>query len=290
MKLKSFKNLFFFFLLAIIFSGCATIGPDLPQDETVSYQEKIFSHDQFDAVLARSVDNQGKVDYRLLKENHQDLDAYLHQVAAVSPDSHPELFLTQDHKLAYWINAYNAYVIKAVLVHFPIKSVLDIEPPALLFFLPDTAGFFLFQRFEFGGKTTNLYYLENKVIRKRFQDPRIHFAVNCASISCPHLPQKAFTGHRLDDQLQAETLKFLSQDRNVRIDHENETIWLSSIFNWYESDFKDPSGQNQQNDGSPLISYILNHSPPDKADELKEVADKYSIEFIPYDWLLNNRD
>jgi len=287
MKLKPFK---IFFLSVIIFSGCATIRPDLPQDEAALHQEKIFSHDQFDAVLARSVDNQGRIDYSFLKEKHLDLDAYLHQVAAFSPDSHPELFPTQDHKLAYWINAYNAYVIKAVLVHFPIKSVLDIEPPTLLFFLPDTTGFFFFQRFEFGGKTTNLYYLENKVIRKRFQDTRTHFAVNCASISCPYLPNKAFTGDLLDDQLQDETLKFLSQDRNVRIEHENKTIWLSSIFKWYESDFKDPSEQNQQKEGLPLISYILNHSPPDKADELKKVAGQYAIEFVPYDWMLNDRD
>ncbi len=209
-------------------------------------------------------------------------------MAAYSPDSHPAMFPTQNHKLAYWLNAYNAYVIKAVLVHYPIKSVLDVRPPALLFFLPDTFGFFIFQRFEFGGETTNLYYLGNDVVRERFQDPRVHFALNCASISCPHLPRYAFTGDRLDDQLNAETLEFLTDDRNVRIDHENKTIWLSSIFKWYASDFEDPSGQAQKSEDSPLVGYLLNHLPPGKAEDLKAVADQYAIKFIPYDWGLND--
>lgn len=277
------------FVVGTIFSGCATIQPELPFDEVDLIEETVFSHNQFDAVLARAVDNQGRVNYKLLKENAKDLDTYLHRVSAYSPDSHPEMFPTENHKLAYWINAYNAYVIKAVLVHFPIQSVLDVKPPALLFFMPDITGFFVFQRFQFGGKTTNLYYLENKVIRERFQDPRIHFALNCASISCPHLPNKAFTGERLDHQLETLTLKFLAEDRNVRIDHKNKTIWLSSIFKWYESDFFVPLKQKQPEEGSPLVNYLLNHLPPGKADNLKKVADHYAIRFFPYDWGLNDQ-
>lgn len=286
---KLFKHLIVLFVLGTILNGCAVIRPDLTLDEAPATKDAVFSHDRFDAMLARAVDNQGRVDYTLLRENAADLDAYLLRVAAYSPDSHPAMFPTQNHKLAYWLNAYNAYVIKAVLVHYPIKSVLDVNPPALLFFLPDTFGFFIFQRFEFGGETTNLYYLGNDVVRERFQDPRVHFALNCASISCPHLPRYAFTGDRLDDQLNAETLEFLTDDRNVRIDHENKTIWLSSIFKWYASDFEDPAGQAQKSKDSPLVAYLLNHLPPGKADDLKAVANQYAIKFIPYDWGLNDR-
>ena len=283
------KHLTVLFIVGTFLSGCAVIQPDLRLDEVTAPEETVFSHDRFDAVLTRAVDNRGRVDYSLLKKGATDLDAYLLRVAAYSPDSHPAMFPTPNHKLAYWINAYNAYVIKAVLVHYPIKTVLDVRPPGLLFFLPDTFGFFIFQRFQFGGKTTNLYYLSNSVVRKRFKDPRVHFALNCASLSCPHLPQHAFTGDRLDHQLNAETLEFLADDRNVRIDHENKTIWLSSIFKWYEPDFADWSGQVQKEDGSPLVRYLLNHLPLGKADDLKKTAGHYAIRFIPYDWGLNDR-
>lgn len=285
---KLYKNLMVLFFLGTLFTGCATIQPDAPV-EPVDLTGPVFSHEQFDTVLMRSVDNHGRVNYALLKENATDLDAYLHLVASYSPDSHPDLFPTTNHQLAYWINAYNAYAIKAVLVNYPISSVLDVKTPFWAFFLTDKAGFFIFQRFMFGGKTTNLYYLENGVIRKRFNDPRIHFAVNCASIGCPQLPNQAFKGEQLDEQLIKETRKFVAEDRNVRIDHENKTILLSSIFKWYESDFSEKGIHTSSGDLPPLIAYILNYLASEKATALKAVAQEYTIRFIPYDWGLNDQ-
>jgi hypothetical protein len=178
-----------------------------------------FSHEDFDRVLYRFVDDQGRVDYAALKRDARDLERYYLFLSAYSPDSHPALFPTESSKLAYWLNAYNAAVIKTVLTYYPLSSVGDIKPPLLLFFLPQQSGFFLFQRATFGGSTTSLYFLEHWVIRRRFADPRVHFALNCASRGCPRLPRQAFTAEHLDEQLDHETRKFLAEERNFTINH-----------------------------------------------------------------------
>lgn len=248
-----------------------------------------FSHDAFDHVLERFVNERGMVDYSTLSGNADDLDSYYRKIATYSPDSHPELFPGPNHRLAYWINAYNAVAIKAVLNRYPIDSVLDVRTPALLFFLSDKAGFFFLQRFSFGGKSSSLYVLENKVIRKRFHEPRVHFALNCASMSCPRLPQSAFAGDMLERQLEKETRRFLSEARNFNVDNDTGTIHLSSIFKWYRKDFINWYKQHYPDREANLLSYIQLYLPPEKADVLKDVAGRYAIKYIPYDWRLNDQ-
>jgi len=101
-----------------------------------------FSHQDFDRVLQHFVDDRGRVDYAALKNDARDLERYYLLLSTYSPDSHPALFPTEHGKLAYWLNAYNAAVIKTVLAHYPMASVEDIKPPFLFFFLPSKSGFF----------------------------------------------------------------------------------------------------------------------------------------------------
>ncbi len=217
------------------------------------------------------------------------MEEYYRLIATYSPDSHPDLFPNKEHKLAYWINAYNAAVIKTVLSYYPITSVLDVKQPAVFFFLSDKSGFFVFQRLMFGGKATSLYYLENGVIRKRFGDPRIHFALNCAALGCPRLPRQSFSGEALDHQLENETRLFLAEERNFKIDHHEKTIYLSSIFQWYEEDFL--SWYHNRFPGHPasLIKYIALYLTPEKTAELNKYGDDYPVRFVPYDWQLNDQ-
>jgi len=275
-------------LVGGVITGCTTIQPNMSEGPPLVVKP-IFSHGDFNRVLQRFVDDRGMVDYRSLQDDPTDLDTYYRLMASFSPDSHPEHFPGKDHQLAYWINAYNAAAIKTVLTHYPITSVLDVRTPALLFFLSDKAGFFFFQRLTFGGQTTSLYYLENQVIRKRFNDPRIHFALNCAAIGCPRLPRQAFSGDALDRQLDDETRLFLSEERNFRIDHDGKTVYLSSIFRWYANDFTD--WYRQQFPGAPsgLLEYVALYLPPDQSATLQNVASDYDIRFIAYDWGLNDR-
>ena len=99
------------------------------------------------------------------------------------------------------------------------------------------AGFFFLQRVEVGGRRLSLYTLENRIVRARFDEPRIHFALNCASVGCPSLPPEAFVPERLEQQLARETARFLSEERNVAVDLDARIVRLSSIFDWYDVDF-----------------------------------------------------
>ena len=233
-----------FIIIPLILVGCTPIEP--PTTQTVTEGKKtVFPHDSFNLVLQRFVNESGKVDYSALKKDPQGLDLYYQLVAAYSPDNHPDMFPTDNHKLAYWINAYNAAAIKTVITYYPIHSVLEVKPPALFFFLPDKSGFFIFQNPIIGGRKISLYRLENSIIRKRFPDARVHFALNCASLGCPRMPRQAFSGKNLDEQLDMETRKFMAEERNFKIDYENKTIFLSEIFKWYESDFLSWYKQNK---------------------------------------------
>jgi hypothetical protein len=274
-------------LLGFFVFGCTTIQPVIKDKPLVD--PNIFSNARFDRVLQQYVNERGLVDYSALREDLEDLEGYYYLITAYSPDSHPDLFPSENHKLAYWINAYNAAAIKTVMTYYPIKSVLDVKQPGIFFFLSDKSGFFFFQRLTFGGKSTSLYYLENQVIRKRFGDPRIHFAVNCASIGCPRLPRQSFSGESLDQQLDEETRFFLTEERNFKIDHYEKVIYISSIFKWYEKDFTTWYTAKFPERESSLLSYIELYLTPEKIEELKKIGNSYPLRYVPYDWRLNDQ-
>jgi len=278
----------FTLLPLLAFAGCTAIKPLTVPERMWAGTPQTFSHEDFDRVLHRFVNDQGRVDYTALKHDPRDLERYYLLLSTYSPDSHPDLFPTENSKLAYWLNAYNAAVIKTVLTYYPISGVGNIRPPLLLFFFPRKSGFFLFQRVTFGGKTTSLYFLEHRVIRKRFADPRVHFALNCASVGCPRLPRQAFTAEHLDEQLDYEARKFLAEGRNFVIDHEKKTVSLSAIFDWYESDFLTWLQHTFPDRKATLLDYVARYASAKKAEELQRAA-SYDVRFIPYDWRLNDQ-
>ncbi len=273
--------------LLLILSGCTTISPTL-QPSDISPPD-VFSHARFDRALQQSVNDRGRVDYQALKALPDDLEAYYLLISQYSPDSNSELFPTEHHRLAYWINAYNAAAIKIVLDNYPISSVEDVIPPLPLFFLPDKTGFFIFQKPVFGNVSTSLYYLENSVIRERFAEPRVHFALNCASRGCPELPNHAFTGEQLDIQLEQEARKFFAEPRNFRIDQETKTVYMSSIMDWYEEDFINWYQYRYPRRNASLINYVSLYLPAQQVSLLQENITGYQVEFIPYDWRLNDQ-
>jgi hypothetical protein len=248
----------------------------------------MFSYADYARLLDTRVNEQGLVDYTGLKRNPEELDRFYDLIAAYSPDSHPELFPAERDRFAYWINAYNATVLKGVITYYPISSVGDVKPPAVLFFFPEKSGFFFFQRFTYGTVETNLYYLENKVIRVRFQDPRFHFALNCASSSCPELPREPFLPERLDHQLDKEARTFINDARNVRFDPDRNILYLSSIFKWYEEDFTGWLRANRSMAEPTLTDYVLLYLAEPTRAELASLNGPPALEFLPYDWGLND--
>ncbi len=278
-------------LAAATFLGaCTAIQP--PRVTPTSLDATpIVAHADLDDVQNRFVDVRGRVDYHALQRDPARLDRYYFWITQESPDTNPERFPTRDDELAYWINAYNASVLYTVNQYYPVASVTDIGSVFPLSVINDKIGFFFLQQVDVGGETTNLYDLENSTIRPRYPDPRIHFALNCASIGCPRLPQEAFTGPRLQEQLDREAYAFFAEDRNLRFDHDTKTVWVSSILDWYESDFTDWLATSHPSEPATLLTYVSLYAPKvHEAAILRAKQEGYEVDFIEYDWGLNDQN
>lgn len=270
--------------LAVGSAACATVRPQaLSGGQIVVYGP--FSHADFEPVLRHFVDDHGQVDYAALRAAPAALNRYYYQVGRYSPDNHPEFFPTQADRLAYWINAYNAAVLAAVLAHESIDSVLDVGPPFPLSFLPRQSGFFAFQRVVLGESASSLCSLEKR-IRRRFEDPRVHFALSRATRGGPPLQRRPFLARRLDQQLDGAARTFVAGPGNVRIDHTERVVYLSSIFDWYRGDFLGWYAQRHPGPEPSLVRYLELYAADEQVEALRRAA-TYEVRFIPYDWDLN---
>ena len=258
----------------------AAVPADFPPDR--------FAHVTFEQLLHSYVDGAGNVDYARWHQNEADrysLDSYLAAVTSYSPESTPKRFKKQSDELAYWLYAYNAYVIKSILDRWPLNSVTDVKAPLEVV---KGLGFFYQLRFVFGGKAYSLYAVENDIIRARYRDARIHFVLNCASESCPVLRPELPEGDQLEAFLQQAAVDFVNDDRNVRIDQENKVIVLSTIFKWFKKDFINDLRRRGLPSDRGLIDYIASIAPATIGAELRR-ADDYEIVFADYDWKLNQQ-
>ena len=254
-------------LLSIV---CAIVAGPM----TTSTHAAGFSYDDWNEVLKSYVDDNGFVDYAGLRENRQALDRFVEKIETTGPQSDPDLFPTREDKLAYYINAYNAQVFKGVLGLSPkAKTVWGFTKTGL--------GFFVQMKIVVDGQKTSLKALEDDIIREGFKDPRIHAALNCASVGCPKLPGKAFEPEALGEQLDAEMTKFVSEARNCTIDSVAGTVTLSKIFDWFRGDFEE---YEDRHDGGNLIDYINRYRPTDA-----QVPEGLEVEFFPYDKTLNRQ-
>jgi Protein of unknown function, DUF547 len=220
----------------------------------------------FDRILKTYVLDNGTVKYAALKAGLDPLTRFVQQIAAVSPASHASLFPTRAHKLAYWLNSYNALVLWAMAKEYPEKK-------DRLKSLIGRYQFFMRLKFKAGGRDLSLNDIETIEIRKRFQEPRIHFALVCASRGCPWLSRDAFTAQHLEEQLEARARLFLNQARNVRVNSPQREIGLSQIFQWYQQDFE------------AVLAFISKYRAVD-GPELRK--GKWKIRYIEYDWGIND--
>ena len=258
-------------LLALALGGCrAAYRSDAPvpsEDPAPAWQ----------ALLARSLDASGRVDYEMLRRDRAALDAY---VAWLADDSScPEGPLARN---AYWINAYNALVLFAVL-----EDELDIGPGAprsvmgVRGWLPvDGAGFFLEHVFRAGGGWYSLWDIEHVALRGRMLDYRIHAAISCASASCPSLSPRLYTASNLEDQLNRQMRRWVRDpERGVRV--EDGQVILPALFDWYRRDFELWSG------GDDLCAVAAVYAGADVRPALREASlAGCDPVFAAYDWSL----
>lgn len=240
-----------------------------------------FDYSWWNESLGRWVRDDG-VDYDAVRKDEAELRRFIATLGTVGPRVTPERFTTEPERLAYYINAYNALVLFAVLDNWPIDTVHDVRG-----WLDPRAGFGFFYglRFPLDGGETNLYDLENEVIRG-FLDARIHAAINCASKSCPALMPYAFEPSRLEEQLDEVTQAFCSSPPHVRVDLEAQEIQLSAIFDWYKPDFEEHA--RRLGATATILDFIMAFATPDVAAEVERARSAgFEVVFQPYDWALN---
>ena len=224
----------------------------------------------YQTVLDRFVLDDGKVRYGALKRDMGALEEFVTQMAAVGPHSHPGLFPSREERLAYWINAYNALVLHAFAAEYPEKK-------DRLAGLVGRGLFFYKRKFTVGGEKRTLADIENETIRKEFGEPRIHFAIVCASASCPRLSRTAYTAANLEAQLESEAERFLNERRNAGIDRERRTVTLSKIFDWFAEDFGKNDGQ--------VLRYVGRYNRQVRA---AVENGSWRIRYFEYDWSPND--
>jgi hypothetical protein len=229
-----------------------------------------FPHEIFARVLQEHVSN-GLVRYPSLNKKRSDLDLYVAYINKYSPDTSPALFATNEDKLAYYLNAYNALVLFNVLEHPGLTDLSDAK-----------FDFFYRTTFFVGGESYNLYELENDVVRVRFPDPRIHFALNCASLGCPKLPSEPFLPNKLEAQLERETKLFLADPKNVSV--KDGVASISQIFEFYPEDFTNAmrADGSTGSDSELLIGFLNKYRSKEEQLPLST-----QIVYTPYDWSLN---
>jgi hypothetical protein len=230
-----------------------------------------FDHSVFDELLKKHV-VKGMVGYDGFAESGSFTD-YLDGLASADVSK-----LADKERLAFWINAYNAYTIALINKHEERASIRNINQTAGLI---RAKGPWKEPIVKAGGKTYSLDEVENEIIRKQWREPRIHFALVCAAMSCPPLRSEAYTGAKLDAQLESQGRLFvLDAARGSRVDVPNATVYLSKIFDWYKEDF----GGSEDAIGR----YVAQYHPASPAKQLL-MGGQFKVTYFEYDWTLNSR-
>ncbi|MFQ5484920.1 MAG: DUF547 domain-containing protein [Desulfobacterales bacterium] len=252
------KKSYLISLLLLFYLSFGPIGLALSSRSNTPVDNSIWA-----SLLEKYVKN-GVVNYQGFKTDEESLNRYLKVLEKIDPD-----MLSPNEQFAFYVNAYNAWTIKLILSGYPgIKSIKDLGS----FFKTPWKK----KICRIGGAIITLDDIEHKILRARFKDPRVHFAVNCASKSCPPLLSEPYRGNDLDTQLDNSTRSFINNPLQNRI--ESGTLYVSRIFKWFPNDFN--------ND---VFGFLLKYADGDFKKELIAKKGKLKIKYLKYDWSLNNK-
>jgi hypothetical protein len=232
----------------------------------------------YNVVLRSVVDGQGLVDYAALQRDPAQLDRYIKALGALAPErfaSWPEA-----EQIALLINAYNAFTLRAIIDNDPIRpSIRDIP------------GVWKFRRHQLMGRGLTLDAIEHEILRREYNEPRIHAALVCAAISCPPLRQEAFTGAALERQLEDQTTRWLASPVGLAIDRAAGTVRISQIFQWFAEDWPRADPQAEPVPGhakqSAVLRFIARYRPAAERDLI--LGGDYRFAYLPYNWDLNRQ-
>ena len=228
-------------------------------------------HGSWDKLLQAHV-SEGEVNYAAIRKHPAELNDYIKTLGNTDPAN-----MTQTDQLAFWINAYNAFTVKLIIDNMPLKSIRDIKSP------------WKQKNWHVGDRVLSLNQIEHEILRKDFKEPRIHFAIVCASIGCPDLQNRAFLGTTIKAQLTNATREFMASPKHIRTEYRTRSfgrkdpvLHISQIFKWFPGDFTD-SGQLS------IPEFIARYAPAKTAQFISEADKRLRLDHLHYDWNLNKK-
>jgi len=250
------NNRYLLFLSALLFSFITALV------ETGS-SSQVVDNTIYAELLEKYVKD-GVVDYEGFKNIEAKLEQYLKVLEKIDTKT-----LSRNEQFAFYVNAYNAWTIKLILGGYPgIKSIKDLGS---LFKSPWKKKIC-----RIDGEIITLDDIEHNILRPRFKDPRVHFAINCAAKSCPPVRSEPYRGGELDQQLDEMTRAFINDLKNNRL--EDHTLYVSSIFKWFKEDFK-----------KDIIGFFLKYAKGDLKKQLEANKEKIRVKYLDYNWSLNGK-
>ncbi len=238
-------------------------------DSVTNQKSAQFSHHVWQAVLVESVDGQGHVDFNTLRARPRQLNQYLDQLAAVSPESHPDRFKSNNERLAYWINAYNALSLRTVLDYYPINSLEEI-PGGLPAFRNQA-------RYRLGGKMVSLHALEQKVVKRFYWKAPTFFALTDLGKTSPPLWNQAYQGESLDEHLALRIKAFIDNSQNVTVRSYCTPVLLSPVFHQFQRPFVRYTREELQIVSGNILDFIRPYSKPIIRGYLSKECDREII-------------
>ncbi|MEQ9618018.1 MAG: DUF547 domain-containing protein [Deltaproteobacteria bacterium] len=251
------------------------------------------SYSSYNALLNKYVKD-AKVDYGGFLASRNEFELFLQSLGDVKQSEYEEW--SHKEKLAYWINAYNAFTIKAIIDHYPITRSFSF----IGLFVPSNSilqikGVWDKLEFRAVGRELTLGDIEHEILRKEFNEPRIHTAINCASIGCPDLRSEAYTADRLDEQLTDASINFVNNpEKGFYIDPKKRKVKYSKIFHWFGEDFIQNYGDGYEFEGrdeeeNAVLNFALVYL---QSEDSKEYVrkNKFKIGHLDYDWHLNEQE
>ena len=271
MKIVSALSLSIILGLSALFADDSMKNTQVPTAPQSVNKSVGLDNSLYDSVLEKYVDEEGMVDYAGLQSAPEKLDQYLTLLNQTDPAS-----LNQDDRLAFWLNVYNAYTLKLIINNYPISGIRQAANGP---FIPKLNTPWEVDLVNVNGKVMDLDHVEHKIIRKEFDDARVHFALVCAALSCPKLRRESYRGDILDQQLQDQGIDFLNSPNKNRIEKEGRQIRISKIFKWFKGDF--------EKEGQSLQQFLADFYEGEIATALSQ--NKLKVKYTKYDWALNDQ-
>ena len=255
-------------ILALIAAALIVWSADF---SSAFFMETDTDNRAFTETLQKNVHN-GHVNYKALCKDPA-LSTYVAQLSKTAPDG------SEESQLAFWINAYNAYTLKVICDHYPVKSINELHRGGLIIGTLTKGTIWDKKLAIINGEPLTLNHIEHEVIRKQFHEPRAHFALVCASVSCPALRPEAYEAAKLNEQLEDQAKLFFADSGKNSFDVPDKIAHLSKILDWYSGDF----GKTKQD----VLLFVSRFVAEPIASEIRKDPGKWKIEYTDYNWDLN---